>query len=92
MFDVYGYCDDVAYHVVVDRAAKTRVLGSARVRDMLSSRVGDSVAVTPTGPFFTLNLDDESSVLAALVAWTTVTSASGDLPQIVPPEVAGAVY
>jgi hypothetical protein len=92
MFLVNGRSDDVAYRVQVDATADEPVIGSTRIQDMLASGEGETVAVTVTGPFLTLDLSDEASVLGALMAWTTVTDVTGNPPEVIPPDVAGAVY
>lgn len=90
MFEVQGVFEEIPYLVHVD--TEDGVTGSRRVQTMLAARVGEVAEVTPTGPYLTLNLADEDSILAALAAWTTVTAASGDVPQIIPAPVDGAVY
>lgn len=91
-FQVSGYCDEIPYVVTVDTTATPAVIGSSRVQGTLDRRTGEGIAVTPTGPFVTLDLTDEATILAALMSWTTITAVTGDAPQVLPPGVAGAVY
>ena len=93
MFRVQGLNGDVAYQVTIDTTNDAEpVRGSFGVEELLASQEGDRVAVTPTGPFLTLDLTDETSILGALMAWTTVTSVTGEAPKVLPPDVAGVVY
>lgn len=93
MFTVKGISEEIPYLVYVDVSdADAPISGSRRIQAMLEGHVGELVEVTPTGPYLTLTLADEGSILAALAAWTTVTAASGDVPQIIPAPVDGAVY
>jgi hypothetical protein len=93
MFEVMGRYNDLAYMVQVDvRDEDQPVAGSVTVEELLHDRQGETVAVTPTGPFLRLDLTDEASVLGALMAWTQVSGTAGAAPEVLPPEVSGAVY
>ena len=95
-YSVRGFLDGVAYTVVVNRDDPDEVdgpvSGSPPVMTLLEGRVGDRVWATPTGPALVLSLDDDRSILAALTELTQVYETAGDVPQVLPPEVPGAVY
>jgi hypothetical protein len=72
------------------------VEGPSFLLALLAAYAGREVAVTPTGPFVTVDLNDSSSVLAALYSLTQVTdvraAADGPVPQVLPPSDPGATY
>lgn len=93
MFRVQGWNGGVAYQVTIDTTNTDEpVRGSFGVEGLLAEREGETATVTPTGPYLTLDLTNEASVLGALMAWTKVTQVTGEAPQVIPPDVAGAVY
>jgi hypothetical protein len=97
MYAVRGLLNGVVYTLVVNRedpdtTATDGVTGSAPIVDLLTERLGEQVWATPTGPTFTLDLTDDRSILAALTELTTVTEMTGDVPIVMSPEVAGAIY
>ncbi|MFG6197773.1 hypothetical protein [Nonomuraea sp. JJY05] len=83
MEKVYGYVDGVAYAVTVGEprpeAADTVgvVSGSPRAVSLLRVRDGDLVDV-PHGPMIRLDVNNPTSVLAALSAWTEVVDVTED--------------
>jgi hypothetical protein len=100
MFTVSGALDGVPYRVGVypgepDEVAATGcVAGSAAVRLLLIVNTGRKVAVTPTGPFVTVDPADPYAVLAALYALTTVVKIDdpdGEAPQVLPSDD-GVIY
>jgi hypothetical protein len=68
------------------------VSGSPVILDLLREHEGTEVLATVTGPAATLNLEDETSILVALMGLTTVDSTDGDVPEVHEEPVAGAVY
>jgi hypothetical protein len=97
MFAVRGTYEGVVYTLVIDRANSDPVgggpmTGSASVINMLNARMGRTVWATPTGPQFVLQPDDDKSILAALAEWTQIEHTEGNVPDVVPPPVRGAVY
>lgn len=90
MFTVLGSIDGVAYKITVpDDGPPT---GSGRAVALLRGLVGEQVKVTPTGPVYTVALDNPTSVLAALQVETDVAAVSDGAPATLPAAVPGAVY
>jgi hypothetical protein len=56
--------------------------GSPVVVALLAGLEGQSVAASPTGPFYALNRRDPAAILTALVEHTEVLATSGDVPSI----------
>lgn len=72
---------NLPYSVVVADDGET--VGSMAVRRLLAEQQpGATVKVTPTGPFVPFKPGDPHSVLAVLMARTSVTGVSGDVPTI----------
>lgn len=83
MFTVNGYTRDaMAYRVVIEqgRDGQLGVVRSApaSVIELLAGHEGRTVGLTPTGPFYTLSMDNAETVLAALYALTEVKQVTGD--------------
>lgn len=99
MFSVTGYLDDgLAYAATVGQQGRANrplgcLSGPPHLTAMMLAANGMNVAVTPTGPFYILDLADPESVLAALYALTDVISVDGDdVPDVLPPFVPDRVY
>ncbi len=89
-FEVNGSLAGVAYAAVVGDDGQ--VTGSGRLLTALKAAAGSTVKVTPTGPTYTVKAGDPVSTWAWLARRTDIVETSGDLPQLVPPAVVGAVY
>jgi hypothetical protein len=92
MFSVQGTYDGVAYTLVVDRTAEPPLSGSPRILTMLTLHEGLTVDVTPTGPYLTVDLGDDETIMGALLALTEVRTTDGDVPDPVGPTELGALY
>jgi hypothetical protein len=89
-FTVTGSLDGTAYTCTVpDDGPPT---GSGRIVAALTSWVGDTVLASPTGPAYVVDLGDPDSVWCALSTRTAVTLTEGDVPDLLPAMVLGAVY
>lgn len=91
MFTVLGAIDGVAYRVDVGDS-ESEHNGSSRALARVALHRGELVSVTPTGPSYTVDLDDPRSVLAALYALTTVVSVGDGAPQVIPAVNPHVVY
>ena len=97
MFTAQGYIGRTAYTAVVgakvpEGAESIGLLtGSPIVRGLLGLYDGQPVQVTPTGPVVHIDKTDERSIAALLLAQTEVVASDG-MPDILGPDVAGAVY
>lgn len=92
MFTVEGIYDGVSYTLVIDRTAPDLISGSGRAMALIEQWEGEQVSVTPTGPVYTVDVDDDASILAVLMTETTVVQVGGQAPRVIPPPVSGAVY
>ena len=98
MITVQGYVDDVAYAAQLDAAAPPAARAATRngvvvacepptALAVLHANVGQLVSVTPTGPSYTLDLDDVTAALAGLYALTDVRVVEGaDVPDFTNPD------
>lgn len=96
-FTVSGYTEGVAYDVTVNPAAgegEPVTTGSPNALALLDRHAGEMVSVTPTGPSYTVDPASRSgeAILGALMALTEVRQTSGDVPQVIPPKILGAIY
>lgn len=98
-FTVSGYIEGVAYDVTVNPAADAGegepvTTGSPNALALLDRHAGEMVSVTPTGPSYTVDPASRSgeAILGALMALTEVRQTSGDVPQVIPPHILGAIY
>jgi hypothetical protein len=86
MITVSGYIEtepgagaSVAYRVGIDAGDPDGpLIGSVNAVSLLRLNVGQEVGLSPVGPFYTLNLADPKTVLAALYALTDVRKVEGD--------------
>ena len=90
MFEVRGYINSVSYAVRV--ADNGEVTATGRARTLLDLVNGESVALSPTGPFVVADTGTPEGILAALHVHTQVTSVTGDPPQIMPASDPSVVY
>lgn len=85
---IEGYVDGVSYILTADDAtaedaAITGIINSGaapRAVAAMEAQTGETVAVTPTGPYVAAALDTIEGVVAAALGATEVTSISGDVP------------
>ncbi|MER7951958.1 hypothetical protein ABTY59_31665 [Streptomyces sp. NPDC096079] len=81
MLTVTGSFDDGAtYTVQITGRADRPVIGSHRAAALAELHLGESVALSPTGPMATAAGDDEASILAVLRRHTTVLEETGPMP------------
>ncbi len=99
MFSVTGYMrDGLAYTANGgDQGRANRptgcLTGPPHLTAMMLGVSGGQVAVTPTGPFYAVDLADPESVLAALYALTEVVTVDGDdVPDVLPASEPDRVY
>jgi len=90
MFEVRGYINSVSYAVRV--ADNGEVTATGRARTLLDLVNGESVALSPTGPFVIADTATPEGILGVLHVRTQVTSVTGDPPQIMPPSDPSVVY
>lgn len=90
MFTVAGRYHNTPYLVSVSGARVT--VKNQRLKTDLAIWSGDRVGATPTGPFYTLDLTNPASVLAALTERTHIIRVTGTPPtvaQALPPGAVG---
>ncbi|MEV8344560.1 hypothetical protein [Streptomyces niveus] len=82
MFTVTGSFDDGAtYTVQITGRADRPVIGSYRAAALVELHLGETVALSPTGPMKAVAGDDDTSVLAVLRTYTNVIEESGAVPR-----------
>lgn len=91
-FRVAGVLDGALYEVEVTGDAAKPVVGSKRVRALVTQFTGETVLATPVGPSYIVRADDASSVLALLVSQTKIRWVGEGAPKLVEPRPAGHVW
>ena len=91
-FTVSGALDGAWYEVRVDTSWPEPILGSARVRALVAQNLGKPVLLTPTGPTFTVDRNDERSLLALLSTKTAVSMVGPGAPTLAGPRRPGTVH
>lgn len=88
-FTVHGYVDQVAYACVVDTDAPdgnedglVTHCSPATALAVLSTRIGKTALVTPSGPGYEINMSSPEGILAGLMAYTEVVRVDGDAPDL----------
>lgn len=84
MFLVTGELDGAVYQVRVTGDAADPVVGSGRVRALVSQYEGRRVPLSPVGPTIVVDGGDEATVLALLSAKTRVRRVGPGAPDPVP--------
>jgi hypothetical protein len=96
MYVVHGYVDGVSYTATVGAASPgpdTGIMtGTPSVMALLAAHRGTQVSGHHTSGSVPLDLDDEASIMHALLQLTQVTGIEGDAPQLYEPDEAGAIY
>jgi hypothetical protein len=91
VFTVQGYIDGTAYGIAVgtddgeavaDGERAGIAVGSPSAIGLLQAAVGGDYRPGPTVAARRLDLEDDASILAALMALTEVTSVAGDAPDL----------
>lgn len=80
MFTVRGENQRVPYTVEVDDDGTVR--GSASVKALVGLAAGTEFALTPTGPYLTVDPTSPHDVYAVIASRTTVLATSGDVPAV----------
>ncbi|MEU1273523.1 hypothetical protein [Streptomyces sp. NPDC005799] len=82
MFTVTGSFDDGAtYTVQITGRADRPVIGSHRAAALVELHLGETIALSPTGPMTAVAGDDGASILAVLREYTNVIEESGPVPR-----------